>query len=69
MPPRSTSHELALDIAVMAGNMVALEHAAERPEIRRAFDRDVIGLEMIKLVRAWMRSAPARSSKGLVSRP
>jgi hypothetical protein len=69
MPPRSTSHELALDIAVMAGNMVALEHAAEMPEIRRVFDRDVIGAEMIKLVRAWMRSAPARSSNGLVSRP
>jgi len=67
--PRHTSHELALDIAVMAGNMVALERAAERPEIRRAFDRDVIGAEMIKLVRAWMRSAPAPSSKDLVNRP
>ena len=63
MPPRNTSHELALDIAVMAGNMVALEHAAERPEIRRAFDRNAIGFEMMKLVRAWMRSAPVRSSQ------
>lgn len=61
--PARTSHGLASDIAAMACNMVALERAAERPEIRRAFDRDVIGAEMIKLVRAWMRSAPARSSK------
>jgi hypothetical protein len=61
--PRRTSHELASDIAAMASNMVALERAATRPEIRRAFDRNVIGAEMIKLVRAWMRSAPARSSK------
>jgi hypothetical protein len=62
MPPR-TSHALALDIAAMASNIVALERAAERPELRRTFDRKVIGAEMIKLVRAWMRSAPARSSK------
>ena len=62
MPPR-TSHALALDIAVMASNIVALERAATRPELRRTFDRNVIGAEMIKLVRAWMRSAPARSSK------
>jgi hypothetical protein len=47
----------------MASNIVALERAAERPELRRTFDRKVIGAEMIKLVRAWMRSAPARSSK------
>lgn len=62
MPPR-TSHALALDIAAMASNMVALERAATRPEIRRTFDRNVIGTEIIKLVRAWMRSAPASSSK------
>ncbi|MGZ5937521.1 MAG: hypothetical protein ACXWLK_09015 [Rhizomicrobium sp.] len=62
MPPR-TPHALALDIAAMASNMVALERAAERPELRRTFDRKAIGAEMIKLVRAWMRSAPARSSK------
>jgi hypothetical protein len=62
MPPR-TSHALALDIAAMAGNIVALERAATRPELRRTFDRNVIGAEMIKLVRAWMRSAPASSSK------
>jgi hypothetical protein len=62
MPPR-TSHALALDIAAMASNIVALERAAERPELRRTFDREVIGAEMIKLVRAWMRSTPARSSK------
>ncbi len=59
--PARTSHALALDIAAMASNMVALERAAERPEFRRTFDRKVIGAEMIKLVRAWMRSA--RSSK------
>jgi hypothetical protein len=63
MPPR-TSHALALDIAVMASNIVALERAATRPELRRTFDRQVIGAEMIKLVRAWMRSAPAKTSKG-----
>jgi hypothetical protein len=63
MPPR-TSHALALDIAVMASNIVALERAATRPELRRTFDRNVIGAEMIKLVRAWMRSAPAKTSKG-----
>ena len=62
MPPR-TSHALASDIAAMAGNMVVLERAAERPEIQRAFDRNAIGAEMIKLVRAWMRSAPAKTSK------
>jgi hypothetical protein len=63
MPPRK-SHELASDIITMASNMVLLERAAERPEmIRRTFDRDVIGAEMIKLVRAWMRSAPAKTSK------
>jgi hypothetical protein len=62
MPPR-TSHVLALDIAVMASNIVALERAATRPELRRTFDRNVIGAEMIKLVRAWMRSAPAKTSK------
>ncbi len=61
--PARTSHALALDIAAMASNMVALERAATRPEFRRTFDRKVIGAEMIKLVRAWMRSAPARSSK------
>lgn len=60
MPPR-TSHALALDIAAMASSMVAIERAAENPEIRRTFDRNVIGAEMIKLVRAWMRSAPAKT--------
>jgi hypothetical protein len=62
--PRRTSHELASDIAAMASNMVALERAATRPGIRRAFDRNLIGAEMIKLVRAWMRSAPAKTLKG-----
>jgi hypothetical protein len=47
----------------MASNMVALERAAERPEIQRAFDRNAIGTEMIRLVRAWMRSAPAQTPK------
>ena len=63
MPPR-TSHALALDIAAMASNMVALERASERQEVGRSFDREVIGAEMIKLVRAWMRSAPAKRPKG-----
>ena len=50
MPPR-TPHELASDIAAMASNMVALERAATRPEIRRTFNRNVIGAEMIKLLK------------------
>ena len=48
----------------MASSMVALERAAESPHLRRTFDRNVIGAEMIKLVRAWMRSASAKTSKG-----